>query len=75
MAWTGMAKAASQFLAWVSTLLVARVLLPQDYGIATMASVLFWASQSLGEFGLGAALIRGRDLSSEDIAQINSVCL
>jgi O-antigen/teichoic acid export membrane protein len=75
MAWTGMAKVASQFLAWVSTLLVARVLLPQDYGIATMASVLFWASQSLGEFGLGAALIRGRDLSSEDIAQINSVCL
>jgi len=75
MAWTGSAKAASQFLAWVSTLLVARVLLPQDYGIATMASVLFWASQSLGEFGLGAALIRGRDLSSDDIAQINSVCL
>jgi teichuronic acid exporter len=75
LAWTGAAKAASQFLAWASTLLVARLLLPQDYGIATMASLLFWASQSLGEFGLGAALIRGRDLPEETIAQVNSASL
>jgi O-antigen/teichoic acid export membrane protein len=75
LAWTGAAKAASQFLAWASTLLVARLLLPQDYGIATMASLLFWASQSLGEFGLGAALIRGRELPEETIAQVNSASL
>ncbi|HET9276319.1 MAG TPA: lipopolysaccharide biosynthesis protein, partial [Gemmatimonadales bacterium] len=73
IAWTGLAKGLSQALSWASTLIVARLLTPADYGLVGMATLFFWAIQSLGEFGLGAAIIKDRTLSDEQIAQVNSV--
>jgi teichuronic acid exporter len=75
MAWTGLAKGLSQGLSWASTLIVARLLTPQDYGLVGMATVFFWAIQSLGEFGLGAAIVKRRDLPDDQIAQVNTVAV
>ncbi len=75
IAWTGLAKGATQLLGWASTLIVARLLTPADYGLVGMASLIFWAILSLGEFGLGAAVIRRRDLPEAVIAQVNTVCV
>jgi PST family polysaccharide transporter len=75
MAWTGLAKGLSQALSWASTIIVARLLTPQDYGLVGMATLFFWAIQSLGEFGLGAAIVKRRDLPEEQIAQVNSVAV
>jgi teichuronic acid exporter len=54
---------------------VARILTPQDYGIVGMASLFFYLIQSLGEFGLGASVIKQRDMPEGQIAQVNSVCV
>lgn len=75
LAWTGAGRAAVQALTWVTTLLVARLLTPQDFGIAGMASLFLWAIQALGEFGLGSALLKHRDLTEEQIAQLNGLSL
>ncbi|MGH7701704.1 MAG: lipopolysaccharide biosynthesis protein, partial [Gemmatimonadales bacterium] len=75
LAWTGTGRWLSQLLSWASTLIVARLLTPEDYGLVGMSSVFFFAIQSLGEFGLGAAIIKHRELTREQIAQLNSVCL
>ena len=39
LAWTGGIKWGSQLVAWASTLVVARLLHPEDYGIVGMATV------------------------------------
>jgi PST family polysaccharide transporter len=77
VAWTGAAKFSSQLLAWVSTLVVARMLTPNDYGLVSMATVYLGVLTLLSEFGLGSAIVMLRDLTEEHIAQLNglSVCL
>lgn len=68
LAWTGAAKWTTQVLSWASTLVVARLLTPSDYGIMGMALVYLGLVQLVSEFGLGAALIQRRDLDESQIA-------
>src|ERR1700737_3623372 len=77
IAWTGAAKWSSQVLAWISTLVVARILTPDDYGLVSMATVYLGVLTLVSEFGLGSAVVTLRDLNEEQIAQLNglSVCL
>jgi PST family polysaccharide transporter len=73
IAWTGGLKWIGQLLSWATTILVARLLLPGDYGLVGMANVYMSFAMLLSEFGIGAAVVTMRDLSEEQIAQINSV--
>jgi PST family polysaccharide transporter len=75
LAWTGAAKWLSQFLSWASTLVVARLLTPDDYGLVGMAMVYMGLVTLLNEFGLGAGIIAKPDLSKEQIAQLNGFSL
>ncbi len=71
MAWTGGAKWLAQILSWASTLMVARLLTPADYGIVGMAMVYFGLVQVVNEFGIGSAVVQQRDLTAPDLAQIS----
>ena len=51
IAWTGGAKWASQLLSWASTLIVARLLTPEDFGLVGMASLFLGLITLLSEFG------------------------
>lgn len=73
VAWTGGAKWASQLLSWASMLIVARLLTPEDYGLVGMASVYLGLITLVSEFGLGTAVITLRDLSEDQIAQLNGL--
>jgi len=73
LAWTGSVKWATQLLSWVSTIVVARLLQPEDYGVVAMAGVFLGLIALLNEFGLGAAVVALRDLSQEQIVKINSL--
>lgn len=70
LAWTSTAKWGSQLLSWASTLIVARLLTPEDYGLVGMASVFLGLVNLLSEFGLGATVMALRDLSEEQVAQL-----
>ena len=73
IAWTGAAKWGTQLLSWLSTLVVARILTPADYGVAGMAMVYVGLVQLVNEFGLGPAVVQGRDLSPRQLASLNTV--
>src|SRR5688572_3643772 len=72
IAWTGGMKWATQLLSWVSTLVVARLLTPDDYGLVSMAAVYLGLVTLINDFGFGSAVVMLRDLSTEQVAQINS---
>lgn len=73
IAWTGAVKWLSQLLTWASTIVVARLLNPEDYGIVAMAGVFAGFIGLLNEFGLGAAVVALRRLTEEQIASIHSL--
>ncbi len=75
VAWTAVVKWVSQLLSWVTTILIARLLMPSDYGIVGMAAVFIGFTSLMTEFGIGSAVLVYRDLEREHIAQLNSLAL
>jgi len=75
VAWTAAAKWASQALSWVSWLIVARLLTPEDYGLVGMAAIYLGLITLLSEFGLGTAVLAVRELSVEQINQLNGLAV
>lgn len=70
LAWTGGAKWATQILSWLSTLIVARLLTPADYGLVGMAMVYLGFVQLVNELGLGSAVIQRRGLTDDQVARL-----
>ncbi len=54
----GAARLGGQVIAWLTTLVVIRVLMPEDYGLMAMASIPLFFAEMLGELGVGAALVQ-----------------
>ncbi len=73
IAWTGIGRWLTQILSWIATPIVARLLSPDDYGVASMAMVFIGFVQLINQFGLGAAIIQRRDLSEDQIARIGGL--
>lgn len=72
MLWTGGIKWVSQAVAWVTTIMTARLLKPEDYGIVGMAGVFIGLLGLMNEFGIGITVVSLRDLSDRFLAQLNS---
>lgn len=75
IAWTGAAKWITQLLSWLSTIVVARLLTREDYGIAAMATLVLGFVQLINEFGIGAAIVQRRDMGEDEIARIGGFAL
>ncbi|MDP6435921.1 MAG: lipopolysaccharide biosynthesis protein [Gammaproteobacteria bacterium] len=75
IAWTGSVKWACQLVTWVFTLVVARILSPDDYGLMAIATIYLGLVIMLSEFGLGKAIVVLRDLEHEQVAQINGLAI
>jgi len=75
LAWTAIGRWSSQALTWATTLIVARVLSPVDYGIVGMATFVQGAVALVSEFGIGAAAITARDFDESLARQLNTVSL
>jgi O-antigen/teichoic acid export membrane protein len=75
VAWTAGMKWGTQILSWASTLLVARLLSPTDYGLFGMAMVFQGFLAPIYDLGIGAAIIQRRDLSEDEIARLGGLTL
>lgn len=75
LAWITGSRWISQLLRWVATIVMARLLLPADYGIVGMAMVLIGLVNQVAEFGLGAAVVQHRDLSRDTERRLAGVAL
>jgi O-antigen/teichoic acid export membrane protein len=75
VSWSGGIKGITQLLSWASTIIVARLLSPQDVGLVAMATIYLGLTALVTEFGLGTAIIARRDLGDELLAQLHTVAL
>ncbi len=69
-AWYGASRVWGQLVSWGVTVLLARLLVPADYGLFAMALSVLMVLELLQEFGLGVAIIQKRDLTRQ---QVNGV--
>jgi O-antigen/teichoic acid export membrane protein len=75
VAWNAAARWISQILSWVSTIVVARLLTPYDYGIIGMAGLYLNLAMYVSQAGISEAIIALRDLTRRQIAELNTLAL
>src|SRR5215469_2044065 len=65
--WVAWSRGALQLLTFATTLFVARILVPADYGVMAIATFFIAQASMLSEMGLGTAIIQFRDLDRRDL--------
>ncbi len=75
IAWTASARWLTQVFSWASTLIVARLLTPRDYGLMGMATLYLGVVQLVNEFGLTAALVQVPNLDERARATIGGLAV
>lgn len=67
--WRSGSQVLTQIVSWCSTLIVIRLLAPEDYGLFAMASVMLVLLSTMNGWGLASALIREEQVSEEQLRQ------
>lgn len=75
IAWTGGVKWATQLVSWCVTLVVARLLVPEDYGLFAMATVYIGVAQLVSEAGLMPVIIQPTTLERGLAAKIGGLAI
>jgi len=66
-AWEAATKACIQLLSWVSTFLVARMLVPEDYGLVAISGIFTGFCLLLSNMGLSAGIVNKKDITVEEL--------
>lgn len=75
VAWTAGMRWISQAISWVSTIYVARILAPADYGLVAMASIPIGLARMVEDLGLDAIIVQDRTLTHLDLARLAGAAL
>src|SRR5215475_10238270 len=75
LAWNTAAKSLTQAFSWLSTIVVARLLTPYDYGLVAMAGVYLAFATVVSQTGIGNTVVYVRDLTQRQIAELNTLCV
>src|SRR5258708_4250162 len=73
--WATAAKLVVQIASWAGTLVVVRLLTPEDYGLMAKVSVVCVIAGAIAELGLGTAIVRSVDIARDDLRKIYGVSL
>ena len=65
--WLAWSRGVIQLISFGTTILLARLLQPADYGVMAVAGIWTTTAGMLAEMGLGAAIIQFRDIEREEI--------
>lgn len=68
--WSTASKIAAQAVAWVVTLVVIRLLRPEDYGLMALATVFISIMATVAELGLGASIIQAKTITERELASV-----
>lgn len=68
--WSAGVRLASQLFTWAVTLVVVRLLSPDDYGLLSMAMVFVGFLYMVAEFGLGAAVVQKPEVSEAELGKV-----
>lgn len=75
VAWTSGVKWLVQGITWTTTIIIARLLTPEDYGLVGMAGLFLGFVGLLSQFGISAAVINMRELTQNQVAQLYGAAL
>ena len=69
--WNALLAVGRQGLNFLATIILARLLLPEDYGLIGMMAVIISVSESLIDAGLAGALIKKRNVCKKDYSTLS----
>lgn len=75
VAWNAASDWGTQFFTWLAFLVVMRLLTPADFGIAALAGILMPYLGQLTGLGLPRAVVVLRDLTEDQLAQMNTLSI
>jgi PST family polysaccharide transporter len=75
VAWNAVGDWGTQVFTWLAFLVVVRLLTPADFGIVALAGVLMPYLAQVNGLGLPRAVVVLRNLTDDQLAQMNTVCL
>lgn len=70
MIWTALQKYSTMFIAFISGIILARLLTPYDYGCIGMLSIFMVLAEAFIDGGFGSALIQKKNPTQEDYSTI-----
>lgn len=73
--WASFAKLGGQIISWAVTLIVLRLLVPADYGLMAIVSMIIAVLASVAELGFGASLVQAPDLDRNDLGSVSGAVL
>lgn len=73
--WTVIGRASTQLVSWAITIVVMRLLAPNDYGLIAMATLFSGIFAVVAEIGMGSSIIQSKDISPRQIRQVYAVVL
>lgn len=73
--WQAAAKVGSQLITWPITIIVMRLLAPEDYGLMAMTMVLVGLTTLVAEMGLGTAIVRATEPSRDLLRSVFGLAL
>jgi len=68
--WLAYYKLISQLFSWVITIIVARILLPDDYGLSAMATIITSYAELFSGLGLAHSIIHQSKLSERELSSV-----
>ena len=75
IAWTFVFRWAAQFISWGVMLYVARVLKPDDFGLAAMAAVPIGLARLVEDLGIDSIIVQDRRLTHDEIAELGGLAI
>ena len=73
--WAAAAKLVVQLASWAGTLVVVRLLTPDDYGLMAKVGAVCAIAGAIAELGLEAAIVRSVEIAREDLRKLYGVSL
>ena len=70
MIWSAVDRFSAQGIQFVFSILIARLLMPEDYGVVAMLGIFLAVSQTFIDSGFGTALIRKINRTEEDFSTV-----
>ncbi|MEL5892902.1 lipopolysaccharide biosynthesis protein [Bacteroides sp. GD17] len=70
--WTSIAKYSGLVISLIITMILARILTPQEFGVVAIATVIITFLSMLCQMGIGPAIIQFKDLTTDDLDDIFS---
>jgi len=73
--WTVIGRVATQAVSWVVTIVVMRLLVPDDYGLVAMATLFSGLFSVVSEIGMGSSITQSKEVTPRQVQQVYGVVL